>query len=369
MAAVGQQTLVGSVDTARLYELHYRRVFSYCLWRLGKREDAEDAAQTTFLNAHRALGHGTTPESESSWLLTIAQNVCLARWRSQKSRPTEHAAEPEAIAALAAPDHDPQLVARLQAALAILPDVQRRAFVLREWQGLSYAEIATELDTTETAVAALVFRARRSLMGTLSDERATNRAGVGLNVGSLLGWLKSFLGGTAAKLAVAGTVVGAAAIGAGVPLVQHDKPAAKARVIGLAPIAAVAKPAAPKQTAHRVAPPSAARNHSHPTATAGAPQADEVRRPPSLGEASSPQASRTPQPPSGPSTGPGSTPPAPPSPGDSAPISIPAPSPPNVTDTAAGVVGAVQELVPQVPTVAPPSLLPPPLPTVPHLGL
>jgi RNA polymerase sigma-70 factor (ECF subfamily) len=368
MAAVGQQTLVGPVDTARLYELHYRRVFSYCLWRLGKREDAEDAAQTTFLNAHRALGRGTTPESESSWLLTIAQNVCLARWRSQKSRPTEHAAEPEAIAALAAPDHDPQLVGRLQAALAELPEVQRRAFVLREWQGLSYAEIATELDTTETAVAALVFRARRSLMGTLSDERAPSRAGVGLNVGSLLGWLKSLLGGTAAKVAVAGTVVGAAAIGAGVPLVQHDKPASKAKGIGLTPIAAVAKPAAPKQTAHRVAPASVAKNHSHPTATAGVPQPERVRTPPTPGEASSPQASPAPPAPSGPSTGPPSTPPAPPSPGDSAPISIPAPSPPNVTDAAAGVLGAVQELVPQVPTLAPPSLPPPLLPTVPQLG-
>src|SRR6266566_7412206 len=135
MAAVAQETLVGSLDTARLYERHYRRVLSYCLWRLGKREDAEDAAQTTFLNAHRALSGGTTPESESSWLLTIANNVCLARWRSQKCRPPEVAAEPEALAAHAAPEHDHELVGHLQAALAGLPEVQRRAFVLREWQG------------------------------------------------------------------------------------------------------------------------------------------------------------------------------------------------------------------------------------------
>jgi RNA polymerase sigma-70 factor (ECF subfamily) len=363
MAAVGQQTLVGSVDTARLYELHYRRVFSYCLWRLGKREDAEDAAQTTFLNAHRALGRGTTPESESSWLLTIAQNVCLARWRSQKTRPTEHAAEPDAIAALAAPEHDPQLVGRLQAALAVLPDVQCRAFVLREWQGLSYAEIATELETTETAVAALVFRARRSLMGTLSDERALGRAGVGLNVGSLFGWLKSLLGGAAAKLTVAGAVVGAAGIAVGVPLVQHNKTLSKTKVAVHTPMAAVAKPAAAKEDAPHVARPSVVRKHSHPAARAGAPQPEGIRKHPSPGEASSPQATQAPPPLSGPSTGTVSTPPPPPSPDESAPISIPAPSPPNVTDTAAEVVGAVQELVPQVPTIAPPSL-----PTAPHLG-
>src|SRR2546430_7289120 len=104
MAAVAQETLVGSLDTARLYERHYRRVLSYCLWRLGKREDAEDAAQTTFLNAHRALSGGTTPESESSWLLTIAHNLCLARWRAPKYPPPELGARTGATAAPPGPE-------------------------------------------------------------------------------------------------------------------------------------------------------------------------------------------------------------------------------------------------------------------------
>src|SRR4051795_3730257 len=240
MAAVGQQTLAGPPDTARLYERHYRRVFSYCLWRLGKPEDAEDAAQTTFLNAHRALEKGTTPTTEASWLLAIANNVCLARWRTQKTRPQEQGAEPEVLAAVAAPEHDPGLAARLNAALAKLPEVQRRAFVLREWQGCTYAEIAEALDTTETAVAALVFRARKTLMQALSDERRPSRLVGGLNAGSLLGWLKTLLGGTAAKLAVAGAVVGVAGIAAGVPLAKHRAPAPKplpARIHHAAPAA------------------------------------------------------------------------------------------------------------------------------------
>src|SRR2546430_17458733 len=94
MAAVAQETLVGSLDTARLYERHYRRVLSYCLWRLGKREDAEDAAQTTFLNAHRALSGGTTPESESAWLPTNAPNPCPRRWRAPAGPPPRPAAPP-----------------------------------------------------------------------------------------------------------------------------------------------------------------------------------------------------------------------------------------------------------------------------------
>jgi RNA polymerase sigma-70 factor (ECF subfamily) len=362
MAAVAQETVVGSVDTARLYERHYRRVLSYCLWRLGKREDAEDAAQTTFLNAHRALSGGTTPESESSWLLTIAHNVCLARWRSQRCRPPERAAEPEALAAYAAPEHDHALVGHLQAALARLPEVQRRAFVLREWQGLSYAEIATELETTETAVAALVFRARRALAETLADERAPSRAGVALNVTSLFGWLKSLLGGTAAKLAVAGAVVGAAGIAAGVPLVHHDKPVSKTKVSVLARNGVVAK-----QTARREPTASVSHKHSQAAAKARAPQrpSPAPTAPAIPRQTDSPPASQAPPAPSTPPANPASSSPAPPEAAGAAPISIPVPSPPSVSDTATGVAGAVQQLVPQVPTIAPPSL--PPAPSVPQV--
>ena len=58
------------------------RVFGYCLSRLGRREDAEDAVQTTFLHAVRGLRRGVVPATEIAWLLGIARNVCLTRWES-----------------------------------------------------------------------------------------------------------------------------------------------------------------------------------------------------------------------------------------------------------------------------------------------
>src|ERR671924_1320355 len=139
MAAVEPQAVAAPARAAaELYERHYRRVFSYCLWRLGKREDAEDAAQTTFVNAINGLKRGAVPVSESPWLLAIAGNVCLARWRAQRSRAAELAQEPATLAELPAPETDRQLIRRLEAALAALPEAQRRAIVMREWQGLSY---------------------------------------------------------------------------------------------------------------------------------------------------------------------------------------------------------------------------------------
>ena len=75
--------LVGdSHAAAALYERHSGRVFGYCLSRLGRREDAEDAVQTTFLHAVRGLRRGVVPATEIAWLLGIARNVCLKRWES-----------------------------------------------------------------------------------------------------------------------------------------------------------------------------------------------------------------------------------------------------------------------------------------------
>jgi len=62
--------------TGLLYEQHHQRIFGFCLSQLGSREDAEDAVQTTFINAQRGLRRGVVPEFELAWLFTIARNVC-----------------------------------------------------------------------------------------------------------------------------------------------------------------------------------------------------------------------------------------------------------------------------------------------------
>src|SRR5919201_2397319 len=154
-------------DTARLlYERHGRRIFGYCLKRLGSREEAEDAVQSTFLNAFRGLQRGVVPEFESAWLFKIAENVCRERRRSawRRSR-VEIARDLDAIhdtVPAPQPSGDGDLVG-LSEALTAMPDNQRRAILLREWQGLSYREIAAELGVSKAAVETLIFRARRSL--------------------------------------------------------------------------------------------------------------------------------------------------------------------------------------------------------------
>ena len=71
---------------ADLYARHSARIFGYCLGLLRNREEAEDAVQTTFLNAYRGLRRGIEPEFEAAWLFKIAQNVCRTRRESSWRR-------------------------------------------------------------------------------------------------------------------------------------------------------------------------------------------------------------------------------------------------------------------------------------------
>src|SRR5437763_6531893 len=72
--------------TRVLFERYAPQIHGYCLHQLGTREEAEDAVQSTFLNAFRGLSRGVVPEAEAAWLFKIAENVCLSRRRSSWRR-------------------------------------------------------------------------------------------------------------------------------------------------------------------------------------------------------------------------------------------------------------------------------------------
>ena len=144
----------------RLYRRHAGDVYRYALALLRDPTEAEDATQTAFMNAYRALVRGEEPRAPKAWLLTIVHNVCRMRRRSLARRPREVPLDDHPIAAV--DDERPRLDVVL-AALAELPLNQRAALVMREVEGRSYREIAEVLDVSTSAVEALIFRARRRL--------------------------------------------------------------------------------------------------------------------------------------------------------------------------------------------------------------
>jgi len=209
-----------AAQTSLLYERYSSKILGYCRRRLSSREEAEDAVQHTFLNAYRSLRTGVVPHAEAAWLYKIAENVCHERRRSawRRSR-IELVSDDGEMRDAAAPAHDHDELEGLADALAELTPNQRRAILLREWQGLTYREIAAELETTESAVETLLFRARGSLARKL--DRSRGRVLSGLNLGSVVAWGKSLLGGAALKIAAA-TLVVAAGVTAATPSVRHQ---------------------------------------------------------------------------------------------------------------------------------------------------
>ena len=159
-----------------LYRQHAPDVYRYAYGLLRNRADAEDAMQTTFLNAQRAFAKGVRPEDARPWLIRIARNVCREGFRRAGRRPTEvllqdaiPAAEPEGPSA-----------EEIREALSQLSLNQRAVIIMRELEGRKYSEIAASLGLSVGAIETLLFRARRAmreqLEGHLDCEEAQQRA-------------------------------------------------------------------------------------------------------------------------------------------------------------------------------------------------
>jgi RNA polymerase sigma-70 factor (ECF subfamily) len=213
---------VASKDATELFKGHSTAVFRYCLRRLGSREEAEDAVQLTFLNAWRSLERGFEPVRPRPWLFQIAANVCSSSLRTKLGSTRTELRDPVALDDMAAHERNgrEELVG-LPEALRLLPTQQRRALLLRDWQGLSYREIAADLAVSVASVETLLFRGRNKVATTLST---TNWRKVTPSMRAIFIWPFAFVrtkslpvaGGEHVKLALglaAGTVAPLVAFG------------------------------------------------------------------------------------------------------------------------------------------------------------
>jgi RNA polymerase sigma-70 factor, ECF subfamily len=240
---------------------------------LRSREEAEDAAQTTFLYAYRGLDRGVVPTHERGWLLSIARNVCLSRTDAARRRAVEVAQDPHALEEIIAAPAPSNELDGLTDALATLTEQQRHAILLREWHGLSYGEIAERLELSQAAVETLLFRARRSLARRLRQP---------LGVGSFLPWLRSLGEGGAAKVALGVAAVAVTATTGAVTVAhQHQpRPAVRTRPMQSAPaLAPRVVPAKHHGTAAQATSAPATVSHNdrqpqQPAATPTQPRAD-----------------------------------------------------------------------------------------------
>ena len=129
-----------------------RPIYALAYRVIGREEDARDVCQETFLRAFRALPGFRGQAKFSSWLYRIALNLCRDWIRRKRRAPVvqmPEGADPAEMAAARGPVESIEtLVARrelgavVESAMALLPEEQRTAIVLKEYHGMTFQEIA-----------------------------------------------------------------------------------------------------------------------------------------------------------------------------------------------------------------------------------
>lgn len=138
---------------------------------LGDEAEAEDVAQDVFVRAHQHLGAYKIRSADaklSTWLFTLARNAVIDRQRWRKRHPAESIETVAETFLPAAPDtaraaSDREIGQHIATAVAALPEDQRTALTLAEYQGLAYAEIAQVMNCSEKSVEARLYRAKQTL--------------------------------------------------------------------------------------------------------------------------------------------------------------------------------------------------------------
>lgn len=159
---------------AELYRRRHLEIYRFILNFLHGDEDmASDIFQETFIKVHDHAHTLRESGTVRSWMYTIARNTCLNALKRQGRQVRlddqhENLEDPDALLPDAAVERD-TLHTALDEAIARLPDNQREAVLLREFEGFSYAEIARATDTNVGVVRQRLWRAKQSLRTMLAD--------------------------------------------------------------------------------------------------------------------------------------------------------------------------------------------------------
>jgi len=167
MTAAGR----GDMDAfEELIRRHQQLAINVAYRFLGNREEAEDLAQQAFLNIlERAESYRPTAQFKT-FLYRVVANACMDYRRKKRPQPRAFLPERESVSS------DPgsrmareERVEMVREAIDGLPERQRMALVLQQYEDLSYLEIADVMDCSRSAVESLLVRARRNLRDALED--------------------------------------------------------------------------------------------------------------------------------------------------------------------------------------------------------
>jgi RNA polymerase sigma-70 factor, ECF subfamily len=149
----------------KIYLRYRERVYAYALRVLANEQDAEDLFQEVFFRVYSRAESFTEEKSPGGWIFTIAHNLCLNKVRDRKPQDNlDDLALPVEHGTYGAPtdlgEDGREVIAR---AMALLPIEYREVIILREYEGMSYAEITEILHTTIPSIKSRLYRAKGKL--------------------------------------------------------------------------------------------------------------------------------------------------------------------------------------------------------------
>ncbi len=150
---------------SEIYSRYSQRVFAYCLRVVGNSEDAKDIYQEVFIKFFKSANEKQVVDNIPSYLIVTARHLCINHFRSQKSsvqiQDYQLVTNDEGY-------EQKELLQLISNALEMLDFEDRESFVLRQYQGLSYNEIAVIVGDTVTAIRNRVWRAKEKIRNILS---------------------------------------------------------------------------------------------------------------------------------------------------------------------------------------------------------
>lgn len=162
-----RETLNSEEDFGSMYETNASSIHRFMFWRTKDQMLADDLTSTVFEKAWRSR-KSFKGGSLKAWLYKIAHNTLIDYWRKRKDLLVKDMStfqgEREAVDLDKALDQE-LVIAKLQVALAKLPDDMQTLLKLRFVEGLSSRDVATKLNLSEANVRVIQSRALRKLRG------------------------------------------------------------------------------------------------------------------------------------------------------------------------------------------------------------
>ncbi len=164
----------------QLVKKYEHAVFNTVYRFTGDQDDAADLCQEIFLKVWRNAGKFKGKSKFSTWLYRIAVNHCIdhQRKKGQRNLSLDELIEKEIVPGSLTVNTDPWQAKKIEIvrqAVALLPDRQKMALTLAQYDGYSYREIAAIMKISVSSVESLIFRARSTLREYFKKWLATTR--------------------------------------------------------------------------------------------------------------------------------------------------------------------------------------------------